>query len=481
MCPDNDRFSDTSFSGYSDPFPAYEEPELQLKVERFIEENALLERGSSVLVGLSGGADSVALLSILTGLAPRYGWTVRAAHFNHGIRGVGAEEDALFCRDLCEEKGVPFYLETADVPAYASENGLSIETAGRILRYEFLGRIKKKTGSARIAVAHHMNDNAESILLHLVRGSGLAGLTGMKPERDDIIRPLLAVSKKEIEDYLDEEGLLYRMDETNLIPEGSRNRMRLDVLPYLERHINPAIVPTLCSMSELLAQDEAYLSAEAKARYEAAKCEGGFLREPISLLPYPIKTRVIRMALAEAGAIVDIERVHVEAVAELLEARTGAKLTLPHIEAWISYDAIKFGDAKPMPPFETPLRKGLIVTPAGLFRAERLDGDDFERSRLICYMDLDKLEALGEPPVIRTRKDGDRFRPVGAPGRRKLKDYLIDRTVERKERDELPLIACGSEVLFVPGHAASETVMVEKGVTKRMLRVEYLGRPAESE
>ena len=480
MSPDKDRFSESPFGSYSESVPAYAEPELQLKVERFIEENALLERGASVLVGLSGGADSVALLSILKRLAPRYDWDVRAAHFNHGIRGVGAEEDELFCRDLCEDKGVPFYSETADVPAYAAENGLSIETAGRILRYEFLGRIKKNKGCGRIAVAHHMNDNAESILLHLARGSGLAGLTGMKPVRDDIIRPLLITSKKEIEDYLEQEGLLYRTDETNLIPEGSRNRMRLDVVPYLEKHINTAIVPTLCSMAELLAQDEAYLSAEAKTQYDAAKCEGGFLRGPISRLPYPIKTRVIRMALAEAGAVVDIERVHVEAVAELLEARTGAKLTLPHIEAWTSYDEIKFGDAKPMPPFECPLHEGVLMTPAGLFRAEYVSGCSFERNRFICFMDADKLEALGEKPVIRSRRDGDRFHPVGAPGRRKLKDYLIDRKVERKERDETPLIACGSEVLFVTGHAASETVMVEP-TTRRMLRVEYLGKLDESE
>lgn len=481
MDPADERFEKAESRDRESGVLRAESADLLSEVEAYIAENGLLERGDSVVVGLSGGADSVALLTILVKLAPKYDWSVRAAHFNHGIRGVGAEEDELFCRDLCEDRGVPFHSETADVPAYAKENGLSIETAGRILRYEFLERVRRAAGCTYIAVAHHMNDNAESILLHLSRGSGLRGLVGMKPKRDRIIRPLLIASKKEIETHLEIEGILYCTDETNLIPEGSRNRMRLDVVPYLEEHINPAIVPTLCSMAELLARDEEYLMGEARKVYETVRAEGGFLRAPVEELPYPIKTRVIRLALAEAGAIVDMERVHVEAIAELLGARTGARLALPHIEAWTSYDMIKFGDPKPNPPFEVKLREGLMMTPAGLFRVERIEGTEgFIRSRSVAFLDLDKVEAAGEAPVIRTRRDGDRFIPVGAPGRRKLKEYLIDRKVERKERDELPLLACGSEVLFVPGHAASETYKVTEE-TRRMLKVEYLGRTDDND
>ena len=449
---------------------------LSEKVERFITENELLPPGASVLIGLSGGADSVALLTLLSRLAPKYGWTVRAAHFNHGIRGVGAEEDELFCGDLCDAMGVLFYSETGDVPAYARENGLSIETAGRLLRYDFLERIAKKTGCGSIATAHHMDDNAESIMLHLIRGSGLSGLTGMKPKRDNIIRPLLGCRKAELEAFLEQEGILSRTDETNLIPEGSRNRVRLDIVPYLEKHINPAIVPTLCSMAELLSQDEAYLAGEAKKAYEAAKCEDGLIRKQVAALPYPIKTRVIRMALWDAGAVVDIERVHIEAVAELLEARTGARLSLPRIEAWTSYDLIKFGAPEPSEEFVIPLREGLIDTPLGIFRVTLHEGTEgFVKDRSVACIDIDKLDAMGESPVIRTRLEGDRFRPVGAPGRRKLKDYLIDRKVERSERDSIPLIACGSEVLFVTGYASSESTKVDEN-TARLLRAEYLGR-----
>lgn len=451
------------------------------KVDSFIAEKALLEKGESVLVGLSGGADSVALLVVLCRLAQRRGWTVRAAHFNHGIRGVGAEEDELFCRDLCDEMGVPFYSETGDVPAYAKENGLSIETAGRLLRYDFLGRIAQRTGCPRIAVAHHMDDNAESILLHMIRGSGLYGLTGIKPLRSGVIRPLLGVRKREIEAYLESEGILYRTDETNLLPEGSRNRVRLDIVPYIEKHLNPAVVPTLCSMAELLSEDEAYLYGEAKRAYDAARFGDGLLRKRVAELPGPIKTRVIRMALAEAGAEVDIERVHIEAVSELLSARTGARLTLPGIEVRTSYDLIKFGRPEPAEPFEIPLREGIINTPAGILRVSSVKGTEgFRRSSGVLFMDMAKADALEGEPVVRTRRHGDRFRPIGSPGTRKLKDYLIDRKVERDERDRIPLVACGSEVLYVAGFGTSELVKVDES-TEWMLRAEFIKRFSDDE
>ena len=446
------------------------------KVEGFIKANSLLADGGSVLVGLSGGADSVALLSVLLRLAPRHGWRVAAAHFNHGIRAGSALEDELFCRDLCEAKGVPFYSERADVPAYAKENGLSLETAGRLMRYAFLERIRERIGADVIAVAHHMNDNAESIMLHLMRGSGLAGLLGIKPKRDDIIRPLLGASKEEIEAYLEDEEILFRTDETNLIPDGSRNRIRLVMLPYIEKHINPAIVRSLCGMSELLLKDEQYLMEEAERAYSAARAEDGLIRAEVAKLPYPIKTRVIRMALKDAGALVDMERVHVEAIAELLTARTGARLTLPGVEARTSYDLIKFGVPKQTEEFEIPLAEGLVYTPLGLFRVTRIEGrEGFVRDPSIAFLDRDKAAALGEPLVVRKRREGDRFMPVGAPGRRKLKEFFIDRKIDRDERDLIPLIAAGSEVLFVTGVAAGELVKVD-GSTRSMLRAEYLGR-----
>ncbi len=443
------------------------------RIASTISEYGLMAHGGSVVVGVSGGADSIALLYMLLRLAPQHGWRVCAAHFNHGIRGVGAEEDELFVREFCEAHGVPLACETGDVSAYARANGMSIESAGRTLRYEFLERERVRFGCDVIAVAHHMDDNAESILLHLLRGSGLLGLTGIQPRRGNIIRPLINVRRSEIESYLDEEGIAFCTDETNLIPEGTRNRLRLDIIPYIEEYINPAIVSTLCSTAQLLLKDEAHLNAEAGVALEAARRSGGFDRAYLDGIDQPIKTRAIRMALAEAGAVTDIERVHVEAVCELLHGRTGARMTLPNVEAWTSYELIKFGKPEKHEPFETELViDGITHTPLGDFRTELTEGSKgFYKSRSTAFLDYDRLT---QPLVVRTRRDGDRFHPVNAPGRRKLKEYFIDRKVDRTERYCIPLIAMGEEVLFVTGFSSSETAKITDG-TEHMLKIEYIG------
>ena len=454
--------------------------ELPQMVERAITQQSLLPDGASVLVGLSGGADSVALLKVLRRLSAAHGWSVSAAHFNHGIRGVGAEADEHFCRELCEFEGVKLYCETEDIPAFAKANGLSIESAGRQRRYEFLERVRARQGIDYIAVAHHMDDNAESVLLHLFRGSGLLGLTGIQPKRGRIVRPLLGVRRSQIEAYLEAEGSTYCTDETNLLPDGTRNRLRLEVMPYLEQHINSALVPTLCSTAELLLQDEAYLSGQAEEALERARGDGGFDRAMLDELPTPIKARAIRMALAEAGAEVDIERVHVEAVMELLHGRTGAMLTLPRAVAYNSYSLIKFesGDSMPdQPEFETELViPGEVTTPAGVFKTEVIeDVSVFYKSKTVAFLDMDRITL---PVTVRTRREGDRFHPVGAPGRRKLKEYFIDKKVERKVRDTIPLAAIEDEVLFIPGFGASDTAKITED-TRRMLKIEFIRNDAE--
>lgn len=448
--------------------------ELPAIVERTVDRLGLLPDGAGVLVGLSGGADSVALLKVLRFLAPARGWRISAAHFNHGIRGVGAEADEQFCRELCDYDGIPLYCETEDIPAFARQNGLSIESAGRLRRYEFLERVRAANGLDAIAVAHHMDDNAESVLLHLLRGSGLLGLTGMQPKRGYIVRPMLEVRRSQIEEYLAAEGVAFCTDETNLLPDGTRNRLRLEVMPYLEQYVNSALVPTLCSTASLLLQDEAYLGGIASRELEAARSGEGFLRERLDSLPAPIKTRALRMALAEAGAAVDIERVHVEAVAELLHGRTGAKLTLPHVEAYNSYELIIFGNTDEPVRFAAELTvNGVTDTPFGVFSCCAVSGTEgFFKSKETGFIDLDSVPG---PLTARTRQEGDRFFPIGAPGRRKLKDYYIDRKADRRVRDTTPLIACGDEVLFIPGFGASETVKVTDE-TRRMLRIEYTAK-----
>lgn len=447
-------------------------------VENTVMRFGLLPEGAGALVGLSGGADSVALLTALKMLAPSHGWRIAAAHFNHRIRGEAADRDEAFCAELCENNGLPFYCASEDIPAIAEAEGISVETAGRLRRYAFLEQTRESLGLDAIAVAHHMDDNAESVLMHLLRGSGLAGLTGIKPKRGNIIRPLLNVRRSQIESFLDEMGILFCTDETNLLPDGTRNRIRLDVIPYLERHVNSALVPTLCSAAELLSQDEEYLSGIAADALETARSGDGYLRKKLDALPAPVKTRALRMALAEAGAEVDIERVHIDAVAELLRGRTGTGLDLPHARVYNSYELVVFKGAEGRADsFETELiTEGVTETPFGRFTAETVSGRaGFFKSSETGFLDLDKISL---PLTVRTRRSGDRFYPVGAPGRRKLKDYFIDKKVDRRLRDSTPIVACGDEALFIPGFGIAEPVKVTEE-TRRMLRIEFTKNNSE--
>ena len=442
-------------------------------VENTVSRFGLLDEGAGVLVGLSGGPDSVALLKALLLLAPRHGWRVAAAHFNHCIRGAEADEDEAFCRGLCEGEGIPFFSVKEDIPAYASENGLSLETAGRLRRYEYLESVREANGLDAIAVAHHMDDNAESVLMHLLRGSGLAGLTGIQPRRGRVIRPLLGVRRSEIIAFLEENGIPYRTDATNLLAEGTRNRLRLEVIPYLERHINPELVPSLCSAAELISRDEEFLSGLAEKALEEAFRGEGYDRASLAALPGPVRSRAIRIALARAGAPVDIERVHVEAIERLLVGRTGAELHVPHALVRVSYGLVCFEKQRAEARyFERELIvPGVTETPLGSFRTTLVTGQEgFYKTPDVGFLDADRLPG---PIVVRPRRNGDRFFPIGAPGRKKLKDHYIDKKVDRRLRDALPVFACGDEAIFIPGIGASETVRVT-GETVRMLRIERI-------
>lgn len=445
---------------------------MKAQIAAFIAENGLIPKGAAVVAGVSGGADSVALLRVLTQLSPKMEFSVCAAHLNHGIRCDAADADEAYVVSLCEAYGVPLYRERADVPRLARANGHTLEEEARIVRYAFLERARKYFGAARIAVAHHKDDQAESVLLHLMRGSGLMGLTGMQPQRGGLIRPMLCVRRAEIEAFLEQEGIPYCTDATNLEPEGTRNRARLEIIPYIEKHINPAFTQTLCATAELLRRDEEYLSSEARAALDAAARGGGYDRRALMALPLPIQTRAVRMALARAGAVVDVERAHVEKILALLAARTGASLDLPGARARVSYDLVHFEKpgARAPEPFEAPLNvPGDTRTPEGTFCAAYSETIAYTADPFTACFDAGRLPL---ELTVRRRRAGDRFFPLGAPGSRKLKEYFIDRKVPREARERM-LIASGSEILFLPGFGIADTVKINPETT-RVLRVEYI-------
>ena len=427
---------------------------------RLIGENELAACGCSprdrVLVALSGGADSTALLLSMRELRDegRIG-ALFAAHLNHGIRGARAEHDQRCCEALCERLSIPFATEMADVPAYAGACGQSLEQAGREVRYEFLERARVSFVADVIATAHHRDDQAETLLLNLIRGSGLAGLCGMQPRNGRVIRPMLGVSRAEILGYLSERGEAYCEDETNADCAAARNRIRNELMPLLRRY-NPSIARSLSKTAELLSQDEALLSRMAgEAEREIALGEG-LDRERFGALALPIRARIARSRLLLLSG--NVSEADIRRVLALTEARTGTVIGLSGgYAAWTDAHALMIGSYPRAAAYAVPFTPaGETVTPRGTLRSERVRSWRTPADGMEAYLDREKLP---RDMVVRSRHAGDRFYPLGAPGEKKLSDFFTDKKIAKEQRD-LPLLCCRDEVFYVFGVSVSERVKI---------------------
>lgn len=469
------------------------------KIKRELTEKGLIAPGEKVLAALSGGADSTALLLALCELQKELGFELFAAHFNHGIREA-AVEDESFCRELCRMNGVPFFSEKKDVPDYAKENGLSLETAARLLRYEFLFGVKKEIGADVLATAHHADDSAESVLMHIIRGSGLSGLAGIREtaelsfdfgngkESCRVIRPLLRCKKAEIIEFLNERKQPYCTDETNFSADAARNYLRLDIIPKIEENVNGAFKDNLLRLSGIVREDDEYLLSLAEDALEEARLAGGFDREKLGALPAPILKRCLRLALDECATLVDVEAVHIERLIALLKMQSGAEADIPHAKARVSFSKLiieKAGEKPGLSEEEAafPCEEGGYETPFGRFTVHILPFSAMEKNGNVEYNDFKPREAdvnvafmdaakLKGAFTVRTRRPGDRFRPVNSAWRMKLKDFFISRKVDEKERDRLPLVLSGGEIVFIPGFLVSDEVKLTDK-TEKVIKIEF--------
>jgi len=427
---------------------------------RLIGENELAACGCSptddVLVALSGGADSTALLLSLHALQNE--GKIRglfAAHLNHGIRGEAAARDQRWCGALCERLDIPFATETADVPSYAKEHGQSLEQAAREVRYDFLERARESFRASVIATAHHRDDQAETVLMNLIRGSGTTGLGGMKPRNGNIIRPMLKVSREEILAFLTETGEMHCEDETNAENAATRNRIRNELLPILET-FNPAIAQSLCKTAELLAQDEAYLTQLADEAEEKIALGEGWKRDALLELPVPIATRIVRKRLISLAG--QVSEADIRRVLELLGARTGTVIELSGgFSAWTDAQALFAGIYPDVLQYQVPfVIGGETITPYGTWTSEFTESWHIPKDGFEAFLDWAKLP---KELVVRSRDAGDRFYPLGSPGERKLSDVLTDKKIAKEKRD-LPLLCAGNEVYYACGLTISEHAKV---------------------
>ena len=418
---------------------------MEEKVLRYIRRNALLEAGDDLTVALSGGTDSVALLWVLRRLADRLGITLRAAHFHHGIRGPEADRDADFCRELCASWEVPFTLGRGDAPARAAATGESLEEAARVLRYEFL----LGTAPGLVATAHNADDNAETLLIHLLRGTGLRGLGGIPPKRDRIVRPLLSCSRAEIGALLEREGLPHMEDSSNECDDCLRNRLRHRVLPLL-RAENPALSATLGRTAALVRAEDEYLSRLAARAAEDCRAGEGWSCERLLALDPVLRRRVLVSALWSLG-VENPSAVCVRSLEELLRAGPSARLDLPDgLQARREYDRLLLGGAaEPAPLPELSLRiPGDTVLPGeqGRIRCFVTKNSNFSKKNLTTFALKYDMIAAHELKV-RGRRPGDRLRLSG--GGKSLKALMIDRKLPARLRASLPVLTLDGKPVAV--------------------------------
>ena len=411
------------------------------KIEETIIEKALIQKGDRVLVAFSGGADSVCLLYCLKSLEEKLGFKTFAAHLNHGLRGNDAERDEKFSKDFCEKIGVECKTLKRDVREYAKSRNVSEELAGRELRYSFFFNLMEEKNITKLAVGHHLDDQAETVLMHLMRGSGIDGLSGMRYKRENIIRPLLDVTKQEILDFCREENLDFCTDLTNFETDYNRNRIRLDLIPKM-REFNPAISKTLANTSKILADEadflEDFAEKEAKRIVENNSCK---IFDLLSVHP-AIRRRVVRkMIEALKNTKKDISADYTEKILSMAEEKvTGKAINLAsNITARTQYDRLiieKNEDIKS-------------------FSYEILAGNDFKIPENGVNIKIEKSRngdfRFPEDAVfsVRTRENGDRVYPLGMDGSKKLKDFFIDEKISRPEREKAVLVLCNNEIAMV--------------------------------
>ena len=445
---------------------------------RYARAQELLHPGMHVLVACSGGPDSLALLDLLLLLRRRFDLVVTVAHFEHGIRGTASEEDARFVDSFCRARRVPCFIGHGDVPAFAKEQGESIELAARELRYAFLWRTLERCGADVLATAHHADDQAETVLMRILRGTGPDGLAAMKPREGKKIRPLLFARREDILAYCRERGLTPRHDATNDIPDCTRNLLRLKVLPYLQQSCNPEVARALCQLAELARVDCDYLEQQLEESWPyLTREEDG--RRSIVLTAFQrrhpaLQRRALRRLFASlAGAGRDLGFSHVEELRLLALSgqATGKTAKLPDgIEAHFTYDRLVLRPTLPKREQQEPASAVPVIVPGrtdygeAAIEAELLEALPADDGS--CGFYLDAVVLKGAPLVLRHRQPGDFIElPVG---RKKLKEVLIDDKVPRERRQGLLLLAAGHEILWIVGRRRTSHYPVTEQ-TKRIL------------
>ena len=440
----------------------------------------LIESGDTILGAISGGPDSMAMLNCLVLLKKDLKFKLLIAHVNHGVRGEYAKRDQEFVRMVAKDYNIPYFTKNVDMVAYGKELGISSEEAGRILRYGFFRKILSDYGGGKIAVAHNKNDQAETILHRIIRGTGLDGLKSMEFIKGDIIRPLLNISRKEIEDYIEQKKIKFVVDHTNLETDYTRNKIRLELLPYIKENFNPNIIDSLYRLTRIATGEIQIIEEITTEKYNLiVKSAAGnsiiFNGAIFKLESEAIRKRLIRKAIENiSGNLHGIEEIHINDIINLFQdAKTGKNIDISKgLRAKVSYSDFIIElrnnintklETKKIEIEENVLEEFGIIISLELISADEIDFNNAD----IKYIDYDKVS--GEL-WIRQRKSGDKFSPLGLGGSKKLKDYMIDKKIPQDKRNSIPILCDSSGIIWVIGYGLSDKYKITEE-TKQTLRI----------
>ncbi len=453
-----------------------------------IRKHGMIDKGDRILAAVSGGADSVCMLHALNTIKKSIGFEIYCAHLNHCLRGDAADNDEKFVVDLCKRLDIPVFTKSVDVAALANEKKLTTEEAGRLARYEFFKELSQKHKINKTATAHNKDDKAETVLMRIIRGTGTDGLKGIAYVRDDgIIRPLLDIPRADIEEYCRANNLSFCTDATNADNDYTRNKIRNKLLPFIEQNFNPNIKESLCRLSDNSSEDADFLNGYAKRLYmrlcNPLPGDGPVALhiESLNMVDRSIASRVLKIAADEVKRGIRLEKKHIDGLFDIITKQTGASIDLPDgVVASVQYGWISFVDKTVLPEIIKEKDAFFVgIAPHQAVFVEALDKNislrienakDYKCKINETAISYDLIE--GQPLFLRNRRSGDRIVWFPDGKTKKIKNILIDEKIPQKDRDKIPLLCTGTEVLAIVGSRVSEKYKVTNE-TERALVIEY--------
>lgn len=437
-----------------------------------INKYALLSHGDKVVVGVSGGADSMALLDILCELQNDMDITVIAVHLNHCFRGQDADNDQKFVEDYCKKIGIPCESFKINVSEIAKSEGLTSEEAGRKVRYSLFDEVAKKHGANVIATAHHLNDNCETLLHNILRGSGLSGLCGIKPKRDKYVRPLIRTTRAQIEEYLISKGIPWCTDKTNAETDYTRNRIRHGLIPYIKENFNPSCEDALMRLNELCSDDNDFIDSYTKQKLKSLTQRSTDSSITLNRVQFnaehiAVKRRLIRAVLERLCIpLKDVHMVHVDSCIKMMEdSQSGATSRISTCNVILEQDGATFYSGKRHDGFELELLpEQEIFIPEVSITVSAKYVDSMGKADANCvFVDADGIDGA---ITVRSRRDGDKLIPFGMNGTKKVKDIFIDKKIPLSQRNNIPIFVYNNKVIWVSGCCISDEFKITEHTRK---------------